>query len=335
MKPEINDVQRTLEYGQSHDLARQFFPVPLAGIALGLFLLNPLDGAEPERNVVLIGWASIGFSLAFLGIVIYRRTQPSRPSIVLSPQGVLFRDLSETFIPWDEILEFGIAKVSATRDFSSTTVTKIVVSQRFYESLTKGRWLEPVVGQNGSPSEIYLSYYHTLPFEEFQQAVGRRWHEFSRHAGGKPIAGSLADHDAAPSPIGHPVSGSHSPQAQQRLGAVQRAGTFGSFHALAALVRESSLGQRLVIAASLAGIVALLSNQVGLWSTAAQLSGRARAAEWRARQEQYDADIKATGDEQRRIDYNWDRTFKCMDEYWALHERGTYQKDPDCMKEKQ
>ena len=322
MKSGITDVQTTLEYAQSHDLALKMLPIALAGAVIGLFLMTPLDGSDIEHRNGLSGGLLLAISLIFLAVIIRRRMQPSVPGIVLSPQGLLFRDISAKIIPWNEILDVGEDYVSAARDFRSTKVTRIIVSPRFYDVLTAGAVQESLVGVGGDPSHIYLSYYHALPFVEFQAAIRHRWHAFSRHATGTPP------------PVGAPaLAETPSPSLSRRAVAIQRAPAFEGLRAASALIRASSPGQLIVIAGLLAALGALITNQMGLWSTPGQERGRATAAEWRAWSEKYDAERSALDAEQARTRDFWDRKFECMDEYWALHENGTYTKDPSCMKD--
>ena len=331
MKPEIVNIHSTVGYSHSHDLARRALPFTFVGLLLGLFLMIPLDESPADRATTLPGAAILVVSLFMLGAAVYRRTQPSVPSIVLSPLGVLFRDISEKVIPWNEIREVGIAKVSDPRDFRSTTVTKLVVSQRFYKLLTGGKWHLSTVARDGDPSEIYMSYYHSLPFDAFHDALRRRWLAFSRHPEGGRANEAFAE-TTAPTPPDEVTSAPSPVQSLARGGAIQRVSSFAGLRAFAALAGGSSPGQILVIAASLLGIAALLTNQLGVWSTAAQERGRAKAAEWRAIEERYEASRKATDDEQRRTQDMWDRTYKCMDKYWDLHERNEYRGDPECMR---
>lgn len=286
MPPDVADLHRPLEYGQSHALARSVLPGAVVGILLGLFLLTPLDSATLDRKSALLGGAALALSLAMVGVVIYRSSKPSVPSIVLSPAGVLFRDLSTTVIPWDEIEAIGTAHVRGRRELFSTKVTKLVVSQQFYQSLTGGVWQIGAVGRAGDPSEIYLSYFHSVPFDEFQHAVRVRWQAFSRHA---------ASATRARQSTGSATNGT--PDAVVAAGKEERT----------APPVNSTPFQLLVIVASLAGIVVLLANHAGLWSTTRQVKARSGAVEWRAWQDKYDADRKATDAEQRRIEELWKR----------------------------
>lgn len=334
MRPDIADTRSTLEYGQSHDLARQFLPWSLGAIAVGLFLLMSLDGNDPDTEAKLLGGMAIAIGIAFLGVVIYRRTQPSVPGLVVSEQGILFRPISEKILPWDEIRDVTRDKVSAPRDFFSTKVVRLEVSPSFYERYTSGTWHESVTGESGDPSAIYLAYYLDVPHEELYLAVRKRWLAFSHHAAGAlPELDLIYPAAVLPADDGRPLAGSATVGARRGGGVMQRATSFESLRALVALLHGSSPGQLLGTVAALAAIVAIVSNMMGVWSTPQQDRGRAEAAKWKNWQEKLDADMKKLDAEQKRIKDMWDREFKCMDEYWARHENGQ-RGDPECMKKK-
>lgn len=304
MKRDIADIHRTLEYAQSHDLARQMLPVALVGILLGLFFLTPLDGRDVEGRNALLGWLVISGSLAFLAVVIYRRQQPTVPSVVVSPQGVIFRDVSETAIAWNDIVEVDEALVSAARDFTSTRVVKLVLTPYAFEAVT-GRKIYDSVVASAMNSEIYISYYHSVPVDELRRALRLRWHAFSYYgkralrdastAFGVEDAASKGSHEA-----GHAARPSAS-------NPVQRVRRFEGLRAFGALVSSSSPGQLVASGIAAAGILLLLTNNVGLWSTGAQERGRARAAEWRATQERWAREQKAVDEQVRRTRELWDR----------------------------
>ena len=70
---------------------------------------------------------------------------------------------------------------------------------------------------------------------------------------------------------------------------------------------------------------AVLTNAAGVWSTAAQVRNRASAAEWQAKMQQFDADMKASNEEQRKSRVKWDAISKCM------KDMGTSGEDPKCI----
>ncbi len=319
MQRDITDIHRTLEYGQSHVLARKMLPFSLFGVLVGLFLMTPLEGESFQSRNSAFGFIVVILSLALLGMVIHRRLQPSVPSYVLSPQGVLIRDISDKPISWNEIIEVGFADVRANRDLLSTKVVKLTVSHRFYQAVTNGKWLDPVVAEGairiGEPGEFYVSYYQDVPKDEFHSAALLRWHAFSRHAAGKaaPEIPVVVSSEQAPTP------------ARARTSVVERGSSIGVTGAFADLVRNAPPGFQLATVVALAGIAAISSNLLGFWSTAGQDRARKSAAESRAQWEKFEADRRATDAEQKRIKDMWSRQFKCMD-----HQ--AYMKDPDCQK---
>ena len=182
MKREVTDVHRRLEYAQSHDLARKALPLTLWGIALGMFMLAALNGNPIPPKHFWAGIAVFIMSVSFLAIVLYRLKVTSVPRIVLTREGVLFTEFSEKLIPWNEIIDVGVAKVAMPRDLIATRVTKLVVSLSFFDRSARGKLWDGVTALEGDPSEIYLAYFQPPPFDEFQTAVRMRWQAFSRHA---------------------------------------------------------------------------------------------------------------------------------------------------------
>ncbi len=311
MRPEITDVACRLEYGQTHDVARQHLPYALIGILLGLFLLTPFDGRTLSGKPALAGVIALLMSFVYLGFILYRAIQPSIPNIVLSPDGVLFRQVSDKPIPWNVIEEIGTAKVRASRDFFSTRVAMLVVSESYYNSLDLSFFTERVIGEGGDPSAIYISYYTPPPLYEFQTALRCRWEAFSRHAGGREARVEAPGGAAGRAPL-----------ARRPGGAIQRMESLPAARALAALVRTSSAGQLMMSMVALAGIMALGANNLGLWSTARQREGLAEAEKWRQWRLEQEARQKAFDAEQRRLKDSFDRAFRCMDR--------SARNDPEC-----
>ena len=68
-----------------------------------------------------------------------------------------------------------------------------------------------------------------------------------------------------------------------------------------------------------------MTNAAGVSSTASQVRGRASHAEWQAKMQKLDADMKASDEDRRRSQVKWDRISKCM------QEMGTPGEDPKCM----
>lgn len=313
---QISDVNSTLEYGHVHRLARQVLIGALFALAVALVLLMSLDGRPAAGKQLLLGGGAMVVSLALIGVAIRRRMQPNLANIVISRSGILLRDVSEAVIPWREIQGVGLERVSHVRDLTSTQVVKLEVSPAFYQRYTRGRWFDSVIGINGDPCEIYISYYHSLPVDEAHDAILRRWKYFKREAGSL-----YSDEELQPS-----ESTVHSTVVPSpRAGAIRAAVSAGPIGALASLFKEQTLGERLAAFSALAVIGALLTNIAGVWSTAEQLRNRASHAEWQAKMQQFDADMKASDEEQRKSRIKWDAISKCMEDM------GSAREDPKCM----
>lgn len=311
------DITSTLEYGHSHRLARQVLVGSLFGIALGLLLLISLDGRDTDGKQKFFGGVVLAASLALIGVAIFRRMQPNKPSIVISRAGVLYRDVSEVVIPWSEIKTVGYDHVSHVRDLTSTKVVKLEVSPAFYQKYSRGRWLDSVIGINGDPAAIYISYYHSLPVDEAHDEIMRRWQYYTRQAGSLYSDADLAR------PLAEPAA--RASAASPRTNAIRSASSAGASNALASLIKEQSLGERAATSIALTAIAALLTNASGVWSTAAQVRNRASSAEWKAKMQQFDADMKASDEEQRKSRVKWDAISKCM------QDMGTAREDRNCM----
>lgn len=335
MRPDIADTKHTLEYGHTHDIARQFLPWSLGAIALGLFLMVPLDGAATDGKGTLLGGMAIAIGVAFLGGIVYRRAQPSVPNLVLSEQGILFRTVSEKVIPWNEIRDVRRDTVRASRDFFSTKAVRIALSPAFYERYTEGRWHDSVTGESGErESAIFLAYYLDLPHDELYAAVRKRWRAFSHHAVDAAITDDdLADATAADAEAGRPLAGSAPAVKWRGGGVIQRGESFQSLRAIGGLVRDQSPGQLLGTVVALAAIVALVTNMMGFWSTASQDRGRAEGAKWKAWSDKREAEQREFDAAQKKTREKFDRMFACMDETFKRRDLGIGG-DPECAKER-
>lgn len=330
-----DDVKRTLEYGQSHDMARKALPWTLGAVALGLFLMSEPTG-ETDAKGKLLGGIVIALALGFLAVLIYRRAQPSIPSLVLSEQGILFRPISDKLIPWDEIRAVTRDKVSGSKDFFSTKVVRLDVSPAFYERYTQAKWFDSTIGNSGDPSAIYLAYHLDVPHDELLAAVTKRWHAFSHRAQGATRAASLIDPPktrAASAYEDRPLGGSAAGAPSRRSRVMERASSFEGLRAFGGLFGGGGIGQALMNLAALSIILALLTNIFGYWATEAQLKGRAEAAKWKAWHAERDREQREFDAQQQRTREKFDRMFACMDETFRRRDLGI-SGDPECAKDK-
>lgn len=304
MKPETDDIRRTREFGYSHDQAQRMMPFALGAVALGLVLIVPLDGAERAENWAL-GWLVVAAALVFIGIIVWRRTQPNDPYIVVSERGVLFKLVSDRVVPWDEIIAVDTHYVSAPRDFLSTKVVRLKVSERFFEAYARDKVFDSVTALDGDPSEIYLAYAITVPHDEMLGAISRRWRAYSHHA----------ERTGGPQePAGWDIGDAPTPTGRRRVSVAERARSFEGLGAFLRLLAGGSPGVALGNFVALAAIASLLTNLMGYWSTGAQVRGRERAAESKAWHEKHEAERQRIDAEIKRAEERFERAFRCMDE---------------------
>ena len=319
------EFKRPLEFAQSHDLARSFIPITLGGMVLGLFLLTPLDDAHPNGKALTMGIIALALSFAMLAVAIYRLSNPSKPAIVLDEHGILFRDLSDKTISWNEIRAIEIDRVSRPKDFTATKVTALVVTPTFLDRLTGQRTLDPVVARRADPARIFLSYYQSLPFEEFHDAVQTRWHALSHHARGQTYEPQQPTNEAA-----KPASSNAGTLRKAQGATVSRPTMGANLSATMGMLRKSSPGQLLTSLVLIVAIVILATNKAGLWSTRAQIDARAKDAEWQATLDKIDAEHRATAEDQRRRDESFKKAFDCLEQSMGTPSR----QSPDCATKK-
>jgi hypothetical protein len=303
---DLSDVDRTLEFAHTRAAAQQFFPYTFVGLLVGLFLMSPVGGVAGSARNPLLGAVIIALSLGMIALLAHRTRQPDIARIVLSRDGVLFRDLSERLIPWGAILEVDVTRVSKPGDLLSEEVTQLVVSKAFFRELKADRWLIPsVIARGGDASAIYISYFHTLPRETFHAAVLERWRAFGPQAEGV----RQSDRFISTAPSRHVVPGlaAATPRGNSQSGSAPLPAIGDTF---VALLKTASLRHRLVIGLACVGMAILFANHFGLWTTAGQIREREEAAKLEAWKRDIDASRKATEEERRRWQERMDRAFR-------------------------
>jgi hypothetical protein len=191
MTSKIEDFDKTLEYAHSHGNARRLLVAGFVALAMGTFIVVSSAGWQTDSKAILLGTVAIAGAIAALAYAVHTLRQPSRPNIVISPDGVLCLDVSDKPIPWNEILAVGRADLSRSGVHFYTKVTELQVSRGFFESLDLGPTPDYLIAVNGSWSNgnrdiIYVGYHQWLPRDEFHEAVLARW---------KSYRGRRAEHD--------------------------------------------------------------------------------------------------------------------------------------------
>lgn len=159
----------TREFGSSHALAWWLLPTALAFLLFGLSVLVVVSGTD------LHGWALAGIGGGLLAVIAVRMAKPPVSAIVLSPEGLVFRDVSSKLIPWREIRAVEMGDVSIEGGLLSRRVASIAVSRAFFATLTsKGLWPCEVVSI-GEPTMIHLAYHRRdVPVDELAELIEQR-----------------------------------------------------------------------------------------------------------------------------------------------------------------
>ncbi len=170
MSTEPRKAQQVLEFGSSHALARWALAPAAMFLLLGLgVLLVADDGAA------LVGWSLAGLGGMLLAVIATRLAQPPTAAIMLSPEGLLFRDVSSQVIPWREIRAVDIGEVREISAIVPRRVVSIAVSRAFFATLSsKSAWPGEVVSI-GEPTLIHLAYYRRdVPVDELAAIIKAR-----------------------------------------------------------------------------------------------------------------------------------------------------------------
>lgn len=315
--PDVRNASKTLEYGHSHVRAMRGLPIALGALLLGLFLVWSL-GSTPRDKHVLGGYVVLLIGFGLLARIAYLRLTPSKPSLVLSRQGILHTLATDKLIPWDEVKDVRSedikVRVSRGPDITHRGVTVISVPQRFKETLigpatwsSWGRYGNPQFDDNGRAFEvrIFPKEVYADP-QELRAAVETRWRAFGRDAPAPLASTTTSVPTFSVKELGR--------QAQARS-AAGRAAEFTPLTATASLL--------LLIAIAVLG-----TNVLGLWQTQGQRDATARQAEWAAKFKAIEEDSRRIAEQQRKTDKMWEDVWKKQREdeektkrFWAEFEK--------------
>ena len=124
------DVHRTLEYGST--VITTLIWIPLVALVLGLLSL-----VYPTPETIIPGWLCLSIGAGWLAYALFRQFKTEKPLLVLSPDGILYRNVSDNLIPWQEILNITTTELTDRSGAVKQTfknITVIWVSRRFHET---------------------------------------------------------------------------------------------------------------------------------------------------------------------------------------------------------
>ena len=274
--------------------------LPLALImgALALVIFVFPEGNRPKH--VLAGWMLIVVSVGWVAYAFYRRSNPSKPRVELSPQGVLFRmpGVKEIRIPWREINAVETIDIEASilaRRSADYDVTALRISRDFYDrnihldsALKRGpNWSRTfIVGER----DAKVALHHVplgVPAEDIREAVEMRWRAFN------PDAAKTAD-DARIRASSASGSGAKSVQSPPSAFTLSKAWTAVKVAGIAAV-----------------GVV-VFGNLLGYWETEGQRAARIEKEKWQEQLRIWEEEDRRSQEERRKRDKEWK-------EFWDKH----------------
>lgn len=200
------DVQRTLQY-QSHVFTRTLIWMPIVCIAIGLWVL--LYGTVHDK-LQWQPWLGLFVGIVWLIYAFVRLIVPAPPMLVLSPEGLIWRNGSNRLIPWHAIRDVTVIDhvLSGYRGYNRTVanVTVVWVSRSFYNSklfrsiLMRGPFGgNAYIHKDNATGIVILHEMIAVPPEPLRQEIIARWQEFGSAGARTSVPSSdrpveLADH---------------------------------------------------------------------------------------------------------------------------------------------
>ena len=293
-EPASIDVDETVAYRVGTALYQQI-PLALFLVLVGLIVLAFPAGSKFEH--LLGAWTLILVGIIWIVYALYRRKQPGKALITLTPSHLLFRIpmVKDIRIPWREITAVEVIDTSAffpslvrPRFLKFRNVTAIRISRAFYDrnihihsAFMRGPGWGNTFLVDDKSAKVALHHEAVgVPAEELRAAVEARWRAF-----GPPSSIALADEIS-------PLLAS-SPSPGQAISTPSR-------------VTLRAVWRTTMVAALLVGIVAMLTNIVGLWQTPMQEKDRKQNDEWQAQYRKWQEDDRRSAEESRKRNEEWD-----------------------------
>lgn len=215
MSIEATDIRRTLAY-RTDGVFLQGVPSALWLILLGL-IARMIDMGD-DLKLTLAGWALIIVGIGWIGIALYRRSQPAKPLFILSPAGIYYRIpcVREFLVPWTEIQ--GVDTIHLTTMHRATpnprpvmfdNVTVVLISKALYDQkifidspLLRGPGWENIFIPQGEFVQFLL--HHELVTADpraLRNAVESRWLAFRDQPKGNGSVPGIKSKPAKAKPV--------------------------------------------------------------------------------------------------------------------------------------
>lgn len=179
------DVQRTLQY-ESHVYTRKLIWMPILCLAVGLWVL--LYGSVHDK-MQWQPWLGLFLGAGWLIYAFYRLAVPAPPMLVLSPDGLIWRNVSERLIRWHEIRDVTQSDHDVWvrgRRQRIEKATVVWVSRRFYNQkifvrslLKRGPfWGNAFVHKDDVSGMVIASGVVSLEPDPLHAEIVARWQAF-------------------------------------------------------------------------------------------------------------------------------------------------------------
>jgi hypothetical protein len=180
------DVREVIAYGREK-LAAKIYLMCLFMLAAGGLSLLVDDGRAPMQAIV--GWGLVAGGVAWAAYEFSKTTQPPKPLLVLSPEGIGMRieGARQFLIPWSEVRGVESIDVTGYRGARFRNVTAVLVTRAFYERvihvdsfILRGPGWGSIFIPRGDDMMLVALHDSVLPVTaaELRTAVEARWRAF-------------------------------------------------------------------------------------------------------------------------------------------------------------
>ena len=131
MNAKAIDVERTREYGST--VLTTLIWIPLLALVVGLLAL-----VYPSPSTAIAGWLCLVLGAGWLAYALFRQFKTEKPLLVLSPQGIVYRNVSDSLILWQDILNITTTDLTDRSTMVKQTfknITVIWVSRQFHDTV--------------------------------------------------------------------------------------------------------------------------------------------------------------------------------------------------------
>jgi hypothetical protein len=179
------DVQRTLQY-ESHVYTRKLIWMPIVCLAVGLWVL--LYGSVHDK-MQWQPWLGLFLGAGWLIYAFYRLAVPAPPMLVLSPEGLIWRNVSNRLIRWQDVRDVTQSDHDVWvrgRRQTIENVTIVWVSRRFYNQkifvrslLMRGPfWGNAFVHRDDATGIVVASGVVSAEPDPLHEEIVARWQAF-------------------------------------------------------------------------------------------------------------------------------------------------------------